>query len=66
MTAGSEMKALPKEISYATHRDKEETAQMGSEENVVWRVMLMRLLELGSGLMSGLVSIMFVRAKTKL
>ena len=60
------MKTLPKEISHVTHGDKEEIAQMGSEENVVWRVLLMSLLELGPRLMGGLVSIMFVWAETEL
>ena len=60
------MKTLPKEISHVTHGDKEETAQTGGEENVVWRFLLMSLLELGSGCMGRRVSIIFVWAEAKL
>jgi len=49
-----------------THADEEENAQIGGEENVVWRILLMDLLELGSGFMRRLVSIVFVLAETKL
>jgi hypothetical protein len=59
-------KTLPEEIPYMTHADKEEIAQIGGEENVVWRILLRGLLELGSGFMRRLVSIIFIWAKTEL
>ena len=66
VTVGSGIKTLPKEISYVTHEDKEEAAKIGGEENVVWRVLLMNFLELGSGFMGRCVSIIYVWAETKL
>jgi hypothetical protein len=60
------MKALPKKVAYMTDANEEEVAQVGGEKNVVRRVLLVELFELGPCFMSGFVSIVFVRAKTKL
>lgn len=62
----SGIKTLPEEIPYMTYTYIKDIAQIGGEENVVWRVLLMCLLELGSGFMGRLVSIIFVWAKTEL
>ena len=66
VTVESGIKTLSEEIPYMTHADKEEIAQNSGEEDVVWRVMLRGLLELGTGFMRRLVSIIFVWTKTEL
>jgi hypothetical protein len=60
------MKALPEEVTYMTEAKEEEVAQVGGEKNVVRRILLVDLLELGPWFVCGFVSIIFVRAKTKL
>jgi hypothetical protein len=59
------MKTLPEEIAYVTQADEEEIAQIGGDENVVWRILLMDL-EVGSGFVRRPVSIIFVLAEAKL
>jgi hypothetical protein len=66
VTIESGIKTLPEEIPYTTYKDIKDIAQIGGEENVIWGVLLMGLLELGSGFMGRLVSIIFVWAKTEL
>ena len=66
MTIESGTKTLPKEIPYMTHADKEKKAQIGGDDNVIWRVMLRSLPELSSGFMGRLVSIIVVWARSEL
>jgi hypothetical protein len=41
------MKALPKKVAYMTEANEEEVAQVGGEKDVVRRILLMDLFELG-------------------
>jgi hypothetical protein len=66
VTIESGITTLPKEIPYMTYADIKEIAQIGGEDDVVRRILLTGLLELGSGFMRRLVSIIFVWAKTEL
>jgi len=66
VTVESGINTLSKEIAYVAYENEEEIAQIGGEENVVWRVLFIGLRELGPGFMRRSVSITFVCTETKL
>ena len=49
-----------------TDTDEEEVAHVGGEKDVVWGILLVEHFELGPWFMCGSISIVFIRAKTKL
>lgn len=65
MTVGSGVEALPKEVAYMAQANEEKIAQIRGKENVVRRV-LMKFFDLGPRFVCRPISIIFVRAKTKL
>jgi hypothetical protein len=66
VTVESGIETLPEKVAYVTEAKEDEVAQVGGEKNVVRRILLVNLLELNPWFVCGFVSIVFVRAKTKL
>ena len=66
MTVGSGVEALPKEVAYMAQANEEKIAQICGKKNVVRRILLVRFFDLGPRFVCRPISIIFVRAKTKL
>ncbi len=60
------MNALPKKVAYMTNANEENIAHVGGDDDVVGGILLVNLFELGPWFVCGPVSIIFVRAETKL
>jgi hypothetical protein len=66
MTVGCGIKALPKKVAYVADANEEEVAEVSGDENVVRGILLVALFDWGSKFVCRPVSIVFIRAKTKL
>jgi len=60
------IEALPKKVAYVTDADDNEEAEVGGDEDVVRGILLVALLNLGPRFVCGPVSMVFIRAISKL
>lgn len=66
MTIERGTKPFPKKVTYVTHANKEEIAQIGGNENIVGGIIFVKFFERGPWFVCRRVSIVFVHAKPKL
>jgi hypothetical protein len=66
VTVGCGIKALPQKVAYMAQTNEEEIAQICGKKNVVGRILLVNQFDLGSWFVCRPISMILVRAETKL